>query len=348
MGFARYDKGFDPMRTVSLPLVSAKFGNQRGVVLVVVLWLFIFLFVVALDFSASMREDAAAAQRYGEDVDYYYLALAGITEGVYRLLQQPSQGGETEAAQASEPADGAWVEGQLGEGLYRVRVVDEGGKVNLNRADEDILRRIFRNLGVEEDQVNVLVDSILDWRDADDLHRVNGAESDYYQALPNPYSAKNGAFDAVEDLLWVRGMSPELFYGFGADGARRIDLREIFTVDSQLTRVNLRTANAAVIHALLGVSLKEADKFVDDRRKLSEKTFADLLRLFTPSASGLLQQYFVFAPPAVVAIEAGGYEEGSTTERRIRAVARLGGGNRSVEILRWVDEDSNPLDRKRA
>jgi general secretion pathway protein K len=347
MGFAHHDKSFDPMRTASFSLLSAGFANQRGIVLVVVLWLFIFLFVVALDFSASMREDAAAAQRYGEDVDDYYLALAGITEGVYRLLWQPAQSGETEAAEVSEQADGLWSEGELGTGLYRLRMVDEGGKVNLNRADEDILRRIFRNLGVEEERINILVDSILDWRDSDDLHRVNGAESDYYQALPYPYSAKNGAFDAVEDLLWVRGMSPELFYGLGDDGLRGIDLRDIFTVDSQLTRINLRTANAAVIHVLLGLSLKEAEKFVDDRRKLSEKTFADLLRLLAPSASGLLQQYFVFAPPSVVAIEAGGYQENSSTERRIRAVVRLGGGNRSVEILRWLDEDSNPLDRKR-
>jgi general secretion pathway protein K len=347
MGPAHYDKGINPMRSASFHSTTRRFANQRGVVLVVVLWLFIFLFVVALDFSASMREDATAAQRYGEDVDGYYLALAGITEGVYSLLREPAQSGETEAAQASEPADGVWNEGQLGTGLYRVRVVDEGGKINLNRADEETLRRVFRNLGVEEEQVNVLVDSIMDWRDSDDLHRVNGAENDYYQALPYPYSAKNGTFDAVEDLLWVRGMSSELFYGLEDDGVHGIDLRDIFTVDSQLTRVNLRTANAAVIHVLLGVSLKEAEKFVEERRKLSEKTFADLLRLFAPSASGLLQQYFAFVPPSVVAIEAGGYHDESNTERRIKAVVRLGGGNRSVEILRWMDDDANPLDRKR-
>ena len=38
----------------------------------------------------------------------------------------------------------------LGGGAFRVRWVDEGGKININRADEETLRRVFTNLGVEE------------------------------------------------------------------------------------------------------------------------------------------------------------------------------------------------------
>jgi general secretion pathway protein K len=104
---------------------------------------------------------------------------------------------------------------------------------------------------MEEPRRTILVDSIMDWRDPDDLHRINGAESDYYQSLPTSYSAKNGPFDTVEDLLWVRGVTTALFYGSGESGAAPesgaiVGLKQLFTVDSPNDRVNLRTASAEV------------------------------------------------------------------------------------------------------
>jgi len=54
----------------------SKLASERGVALIVVLWIFIFLFVVAFGFSASVREEAAAAGRYGDETQGYYLAIA--------------------------------------------------------------------------------------------------------------------------------------------------------------------------------------------------------------------------------------------------------------------------------
>ena len=332
------------MRLFSPHVPVGEGANERGVVLIVVLWFFILLFVVALDFSATVREDAMAAQRFGEDVEGYYLALAGFAQGLYSLVQ-PAQPAPGASAQAATLADGTWSEGQLGKGSYRVRLVDEGGKINLNRVDENELHHIFRNIGIEEQRAAIIVDSILDWRDADDLHRVNGAESEYYQNQPYPYTAKNGSFDTIQDLLWVRGVTAELFYGVEQDGVRTVALKDLFTVDSQLARVNLRTATAPVIHALLGIALKEAQRFTEERRKVGQSTFADLVRLAAPSAADLAQRYFVFTPPSVISIEATGYQEGSRVGRGLKATVRLVGGNRNVEVLRWLDEDTPTLER---
>ena len=189
--------------------------NQRGVALLIVLWIFIFLLVVAFDFSTSVREEATAAHRYSDETQGYYIALAGFERGVYEFLQQ-STGRDTLGTQKkADIFDGDWREEALGGGSFRVRWVDEGGKININRADEETLRRVFTNLGVEEPTKAILVDSIMDWRDPDDLHRTNGAENEYYRSLKPSYTAKNGLFDTVEDLLWVRGMTSELFYGYG-------------------------------------------------------------------------------------------------------------------------------------
>ena len=314
---------------------SSKLPNERGAALLLVLWIFIFLFVVAFEFTSSAREEGAAARRYAEETEGYYLALAGFQQGLYELLTQSAQPRQGAAALA-DLFDGDWREGALGQGLYHVRLVDEAGKINLNRVGEDILVRIFTNMGVEEPRRSIVVDAILDWRDEDILHRVNGAESDYYLSLSPPYTARNGPFDTVEDLLWVRGVTPELFYG--VEGG--VGLKEIFSVDSPIDRVNLRTASAEVCSALLGLPLEKCRAFIEERKKLSEKTLADMLRLLGIAAGDAVLRQFIFTQPSVITLEAKGQQAESSAQRQVRGVVRVVGGQRGVELLRWVDRDT--------
>ena len=313
---------------------SKLLSNERGVALIIVLWIFIFLFVVAMDFSASVREEGMATQRYAQETEGYYLALAGFQQGVYQLLRQSPQAGQARAQQASDLFEGDWKTGTLGDGTYEVRFIDEAGKFNLNRADDTLLRTVFTNLGIDPQQVNILTDSILDWRDEDDAHRMNGAENDYYLGLSPPYTARNGPFDSVEDLQWVRGVTPELFYG--EEG--RPGLKDIFTVDSP-AGVNLRTASPAVCVALVGLSVEKCTEFIAQRTKLSEKTLADLLRLLGIRDDSLIRRQVMFANPAVVTIQARGRQTQSPIARQVTGVVRLLGGDRGYDLVRWIDRD---------
>jgi general secretion pathway protein K len=331
---------------LNIPAIAHPLASERGVVLVVVLWIFIFLFVVAFDFSAAVREEATAANRYKDDVQGYYLALAGFERGLYDFLNQ-SGGRELRSnEQPKDLFDGSWTEEQLGEGVYRVRLVDESGKININRIDEETLRRIFANLGVEEPRRSILVDSIMDWRDPDNLHRVNGAENDYYQSLPAPYTAKNGPLDTIEDLLWIRGMTNALYHGYreGTEGtageAPPVGLREIFTVDSTIDRVNLRSAPPEVIHAVTGIPLDKCRALIEERKKLSSKTLADLLRLLGIGAGDAAQRMFVFTNPTVISVEAEGQNvSGAGAPRRVKALVRASAQQR-FELARWVDREA--------
>ena len=286
-------------------------SSERGVALLIVLWIFIFLFVVAFDFSAGVREEATAAHRYSDDNQGYYLALAGFEHGLYEFLDQ-ARGRELQPVDKPKDIfDAAWREGTL---------------------------------GIEESLIGVLIDSIMDWRDQDDLHRSNGAEDDYYLSLTPSYTAKNGPFDSLEELLWVKGVSASLFYGYESSGSRdrdspRVGLREIFSVDSPIDRVNLRTASAPVIHVLLGISLEKCQAFVEERAKLGDKTLADLLPLLGIGSSEAALQMFIFTSPSIVTVEAEGYASESRQPRRVKGVIRAGGGNRGYELTRWVDRE---------
>ncbi|MEM8910246.1 MAG: type II secretion system protein GspK [Planctomycetota bacterium] len=63
-----------------------------------------------------------------------------------------------------------------------------------------------------------IADAILDWIDEDTEPRPLGCEDEYYNALPAPYAAANGPLSTVEELLLVRGVTPQLL--FGADTNR--------------------------------------------------------------------------------------------------------------------------------
>lgn len=98
----------------------------------------------------------------------------------------------------------------------------------------------------DEQQVTDLLDAIRDWIDEDDEVKINGAENAYYQSLSPAYSCRNGAMLAVEELLFVKGMTPELFYG----DEEHEGIAGYITVAGDDGKINLNTAPGTVLAAL--------------------------------------------------------------------------------------------------
>lgn len=92
-------------------------------------------------------------------------------------------------------------------------LTDEESKVNVNLLkDPLVLKRLFLiAAGTSEDEASVISDSILDWIDEDDHINASGAENLYYQSLKRALLPKNEPLDALEELLYVRGMTPDIY-----------------------------------------------------------------------------------------------------------------------------------------
>ena len=142
-----------------------------------------------------------------------------------------------------------------------IGLVNEGGKVDINATSELILKNLLLNLGVPLEDADIIVDSVMDWKDPDDLHRVHGAESDYYTSLPTPYKAKNANFDTLEELLLVKGISPEILYGTGG----KKGLIDFLTVNSKMAQININAAPKEVLQAIPGITPELADTIVSLR-----------------------------------------------------------------------------------
>jgi type II secretory pathway component PulK len=98
---------------------------------------------------------------------------------------------------------------------YHLGVTDEAGKINLNALlkIDSTGNKAHDLLMTLPNMTEDVADSIIDWLDPDDTPRTSGAENDYYQALSPPYSCKNGPLDSLEELLLVKGVTPQLLFG---------------------------------------------------------------------------------------------------------------------------------------
>jgi DNA uptake protein ComE-like DNA-binding protein len=149
---------------------------------------------------------------------------------------------------------------------------DNGGRINLNTAPEQVLELAFQVLGAGAGEASQIAAAVIDWRDRDELEHIKGgAEKSYYAGLNPPYAPKDGPFDDISELLKVRGVTPALFWGgrssapppppgprdrrqpislVAVDGTGA-GLADVFTAISA-NRVNVNTAPLPVLRVLLG------------------------------------------------------------------------------------------------
>ncbi len=139
----------------------------------------------------------------------------------------------------------------FGNGEITYTITDENGKIAINNASRAVLVKVMKYAGIEIGvERDIIVDSILDWIDNDADHRINGAEDDYYKNEGLPYTAKNGRIETLTELLKVRGMTEEIFYGSpDNESGEYKGLESILTV-YDASPVNPNTANSEVLSVL--------------------------------------------------------------------------------------------------
>lgn len=86
-------------------------------------------------------------------------------------------------------------------------ITDEAGKVNLSTAGATRLMAL-------PGMTNEAAASIVDWCDGDEIATAGGVESSYYTTLAEPYSSKNARLETPEEVLLIKGVTPEMLYGY--------------------------------------------------------------------------------------------------------------------------------------
>lgn len=302
--------------------------EERGFALLAVLLVLALLGVVGAEFAYSMRLEASAVRAWRDGIAATHLAEAAIEQAVREIVADSQYVGLDEAGvftfyTRERTARPRLVRDKvaLGSGHFSYRISDEEARLNLNAASPDRLDRLLQQFGLDKRARDEIVDSLMDWRDANDEHRLHGAESDdYYLKLPVPYRARNANLDSVSELLQIRGVTAALFRG-AEDAPGLVDF---VTVKSR-GQVNINTAPEQVLRAQ-GLSDAEISFILQSRQ--AEPFFAP------PSQFG--GRGFV-VNTQTFRIEAEGLVEDRVQARVTAIVQRRadGGGGTGVAYLEW-------------
>jgi len=330
---------------------------EKGVALIMVLWVMAILSVVALEFSFAMRTEINITKNYKEDLERYAMAEGGvqreITELIYKndaRLQQVKKTlslEEISSEQKEWVADGRAYPLPFDQGSCEIRIMSEAGKVNINIVSEVVLRKIIGQLGLEGEARDVVVDSILDWRDPDDFYRANGAENDYYLSLKEPYYCKNGNLDSIEELLLIRGITPDLFYGKkgtpeGEEGSGdRAGLKDIFSIYAPGEQVDINSATPLVLNMVLGILREVSQQMAKVREEKSFENQQDLLNRVSELAPfiGEISRFIVYRSAfSYYTVESRAKLKDELSTQGLKTIVKIDPREKEgYKIVQWVD-----------
>lgn len=294
--------------------------SEKGIALLMVIWVLIILMAIVLSYSYATRTETNSTLSYKEGIDKKFLAEAGIERGIMEIFYRNVYKNQSINIEGREvwKADNTPYKDQIGGGYYTAAVIDESGKVDINTASDVILKNLFMNSGVSEEDADAIVDSIMDWKDADDLQRLNGTESDYYMSLPTPYKAKNAPFDTLEELLLVKGMTAEILYG----KKEKKGIIDFLTVNSKSGSLNINAAPKEVLLAVPGITPEIADGVVSYREG---KMINNLSEVGIPAQRA---QYFNTGEVSTFTITAIGHKGDEKKGYAIKATVMIEGNNK--------------------
>ncbi len=335
--------------------MKKKITREKGIALFMVLWVLILLSAIATEFCFAMRTEVNMVRNFKEQTEAYYIALAGLNRAIYELLRNESSPEKkkllTDENEETSETSSRWRMNTdipplpFAEGQFMVRIGNEAGKININTADEPLLKMMLNGFEIEEQEKSIIVDSIMDWRDENELHRMNGAENDYYQSLPKPYDSKNADFDTIEELLMVRGITPEIFYGglknmvtaFKDDGSKRGKVRRR-SGKAGGSKICINAASRAMLLSLPQMTDDLAQSIMDFRKEADFKSLGEVSTLLGADVYGALSRHITLTPSAYYRIESSGSIMDSRTRQGISATVEI---NRTIKngyrVVQWSD-----------
>jgi general secretion pathway protein K len=257
--------------------------DKKGVVLILVLAVFALFFTLIFNFKTDQRMEMDLSYNFRDSLQSQYLGNAGI-EAAMSMLAQDENEYDSDDEDWAKFSEYMMMASTSLEGMsIHGNITDECSKLDMNSLVElsgdkyvknefraaqlkKLMGRDVLNIEISETEIDDLIDNICDWIDMDNERQATGgAEDDYYQSLDEPYDCKDGPMDSPEEILLVKGMKKEWYYGTEAyEGIGKF----ITTGTGKMgqARINLNTASKEVMISLApGIDAGIADKIIGCR-----------------------------------------------------------------------------------
>jgi type II secretory pathway component PulK len=300
------------------------------------------MLMVALTFSGSVQIETRSAIYRKEATQAYALALGGVQAAILQIAYPPAED------QKDKPR--LWEKGQrsmrvpYAQGAALVEIVNETGKLDLNVAGRKQLARLFEARGLETGQAEHLAIAIDHWRSppASDDEEFQALDRYYRDAGYQPAHAN---FTSVEEVLRVRGMSRDIFYGT-AEFSRENGIRHLYGVGQDLTvrskspQVNVNYASEAVLLSVTGVTDNLAARIVEERRHRPFESLDDITKRLSLSVPDETVPFLRFDDSSkTYTIVSVGMVNGSRVHRTVKAVIQTAPDGAALHrIISWYDD----------
>ncbi len=324
--------------------------KRKGSIFIVTLWAICLLTIFAVCLNDGARQKILIVKRLEERNKLRSIADAGIKKTIAGFLNYPNR---VKDMYLSNDAQG-FKNVRVGEGTFSIcyeyidemsgskkityGVVDEEQKININKVDQMILRRLFRNaLGLDDIQSQNLAASIVDWRDSDSELSIpfGSAEDSEYSFLKYSYEAKDFQFEVLEEMLLVKGMTREMFE----------KMKRYITIYGE-GKININTAKRNVLLAF-GLDKKIVDNIISFRAGSDgiEGTSDDNVFYSTSGVINSLNQYADLGEAETAQMNKfiDNHAVDESNYFTIRSVAKLENKKNELEIISVVDINGNIL-----
>jgi len=285
---------------------------RRGSILIYVLWISALLGFFTLSIGYGVRQKIKVVERIEARRNLRLAVESGVERALWSIHQTSNDEKKADSQISlwshSDRLFKALSAGQVQYSVFKspnrnsrnqdreYGLVDEESKININKLTDSKVLKVLLMLtaGTDEADSSAIADSILDWIDEDDHVNASGAETRYYQGLKRPLIPKNDRLDALEELLYVKGMSSAIL----------ANLRPYLTLYGD-GLINLNTASSPVL-AAVGMDEESLSLIMTYRNGVDQKpgseddgvlyspfdllSFADNSGLLSSSARASLEQ----------------------------------------------------------
>lgn len=317
--------------------------SERGSALLAVLWLSAALSAIAFTVANTVRAETERTSTAVDALRTYYLATGAIDRA---LLYIQWGGGYRNPDGTAKYFENPMpvMQFQFATGSAAVNVIPETAKLNVNQASPEQLTRLLVALGIEAGAAQTITQGIVDWRVPSEGGAFTAFDQ-YYMTLTPSFRSRHASFQEIEELLLIRGVTPDLFYPSYTRDLQgkltpRAGLRDCLSVYGGTVVVDVNTAEPAVMEAI-GVSPETAAAIVSMRRVAPFKS-QDRLSGLADGSTGFSR--LGLAPSSIATLRATAQlrlanGQSSDLRRTVSALVKFLGPewNPPFHIMRWYD-----------
>jgi general secretion pathway protein K len=313
--------------------------GEKGGALLAVLWLTAALIAIAFSVANTVRGEAERTSTASERIRSFYLAAGSIDRALLYIQWGPQYRNPDGTAKFWELGTSRF-QFEFPSGTSTVELIPESSKISLYAGTLQEFTRLMVNLGVDPEQARETAAAIIDWRTPTAV----GPFDEYYMSRSPSFRARHASFEELEELLLVKGMTPEIFYGnFVRDPQGRLyprgGLKDCVSVYGVGGPVDINSAEPAVL-ATVGVPPEAVKAIVERRHATPFKTPGEWQGIIQGEAAGKLRvgggSIWTLRATAQIRLPNGGV---SDLRRSVSALVKFRepGYNPPIEILRWYD-----------